>query len=287
MSSSTFYTWWLAIRPPTLIASIAPVCMGGALSTAAGSFSPLIFFLTLLFALLIQIGTNFTNDFVDFVKGTDTEDRKGPLRVCQAGLVSVSLMKKATFFVFFLALITGCFLSLQSANTYFFFLTLLSILLGIAYTAGPFPLAYLGLGELFVLLFFGPVATGGTYLLQTGSISSASIIAGLIPGSLSSAILVVNNLRDEKEDRKANKNTLVVRFGRAFGVLEYKTALLIALLTPCILAFSHPHLAICALVLPMGWSLIQTIEQTTGEHLPKTAMLLSTFSLLFCLGAIF
>lgn len=283
---SRFAIWWLAIRPATLIASISPVCIGTALAFRGGFFHPLTFFITMLYAIAIQIGTNFTNDFVDYLKGADTSERKGPTRVTQAGLVTVTQMKRATWITFGIAFLAGLYLISQGGGIPFAFLVLLSIFLGYIYTAGPYPLAYLGLGEIFILPFFGPIATVTTYLLQTGHMSWQALALGFAPGSLSCAILVINNLRDYEEDKKANKKTLIVRFGKKFGQLEYQIFLFIALLTPLVLAFDSPLALLALFSSLLAFPLVQQVKTCDAPLLPKTAGLLALFTLLLTIGLI-
>ena len=221
-----FKIWLSAARPKTWGASIAPVLLGAALAYRNGSFEIITSIIILITALLIQIGTNYCNDYCDFKKGADKE-RVGPVRATQAGLVSPKQMKLATLFVFSLALLLGIYL-VSIGGIPILLIGILSLIFGTLYTAGPYPLAYIGLGELFVLVFFGPVAVGGTYLLNTGHFNPQTITLGLIPGFLSVGILVVNNLRDYHTDLKAEKRTLIARFGEGFGRFEYTLSLLLA-----------------------------------------------------------
>lgn len=230
--------WLMAIRTKTLIASLAPVLLGNILAIHTSSFSFLLFCLTLLFGLLVQIGTNFTNDYYDYLKGADTEKRIGPVRVMQARLLKKTTMLKAIFYTFFSTFILGIYLS-TIGGIWIFILSLLAITLGFLYTVGPYSLSYLGLGDICVLIFFGPVATAGSYWLQTGSLPFFIFLAGLGPGLFSCAILTVNNLRDYREDLRANKKTLVVRFGPKFGQIEYVVCITCALCIPTILFYMN------------------------------------------------
>ena len=212
--------WVIAARPKTLPAVIAPVMVGLAFAWREGHFAAIPAVLTVLTALLIQIGTNFVNDYFDFIKGADGPGRIGPLRVMQAGMVSESRMRMGIFAVFFLASILALPL-IARAGWPILVIGSISILLAFAYTAGPWPLAYFGMGDIFVLIFFGPVAVAGTYYVQAGTVSPAVLLAGLPMGLLSMAILTVNNLRDIDTDTRAGKRTLAVRFGRNFSRFEY------------------------------------------------------------------
>ena len=208
--------WLLAIRPKTLAASLSPILIGTAMALKTGFFDLLTFLFTLLTGLGIQIATNLANDYFDYKKGADTSARLGPIRVTQAKLVSESGMIKMLFFTFLTVLASGSFL-IWKGGAIFSLLIAAALLFALIYTAGPFPIAYLGLGEVFVLVFFGPVAVAATYFLQVGQFHLQPVIAGLAPGLLSSAILMVNNIRDIDEDQKAHKKTLAVRFGLPFG----------------------------------------------------------------------
>ena len=224
-------SWIQATRPKTLTAIAAPVLIGTALAIADQSFHLITAFLCLLVGLFIQIGTNFANDYYDFIKGADTEKRVGPTRAVQAGLIQPDSMKKAFLVVFGLAIFVSLILVLRGGWG-MLALGLISCLFGYLYTGGPKPLAYSGLGDIFVIIFFGPVAVCTTYYLQALSLSRESVWMGFACGLLSTAILVANNLRDETTDREANKQTVVVRFGKTFGRLEYVFCCVIAFLIP-------------------------------------------------------
>ena len=217
----------MAARPKTLPAAAAPVFVGTAMACAGGGFHALSATCALLAALLIQVGTNLANDYFDHAKGTDTPDRLGPTRVSQAGLVAPRKVLAATVLVFALACVPGLYIVIRGGWP-FVVVGLVSISCGVLYTAGPYPLGYLGLGDLFVLIFFGPVAVAGTYYVQAQSLPGPVLLAGLGPGLLSVAILTVNNLRDVDQDRIAGKRTLPVRFGRGFAKAEYLACFLAA-----------------------------------------------------------
>lgn len=218
-----------ASRPKTLVAVVIPVLLASAAAWQIGAFHSFPAVVCLLFGLLIQIGTNFANDLYDFEKGTDTEARVGPPRAVASGWVNPQEMRRATHGVFALSLIMGSFL-IPHGGLWLLPLGIICILLGYAYTAGPFPLAYNGLGEVFVLLFFGWVATAFTFYVQAGHFGwnpdresglPALLLLGWIPGALATNLLVLNNYRDVDEDRETNKRTLIVSYGRNFGRWEY------------------------------------------------------------------
>lgn len=281
----------MAIRPKTLGAAIAPVLMGTAMAWTAGGFHATAAVCALLGAILIQIGTNFSNDYADFLKGADTADRKGPLRVTQAGLVSPETMKRATVLVFGLAVVAGLYL-IWRGGWPVLLIGVLSIIAGVVYTVGRYSLAYLGLADLFVLIFFGPVAVGGTFYVQTLEINAVVLIAGLAPGFLSMAILLVNNIRDVDEDRQAGKRTLIVRAGRPFGIGLYVFCFLAAASIPVLLFLRsgmHPWATIAALVVGLALPLIKKLSSETSSIalnplLGATGRLLLIYSILFSIG---
>ncbi len=285
--------WIEATRPKTLIASLSPVLIGSVIAWET-AFSFAIFFACTLFALLVQIGTNFANDYIDFLKGADTKERKGPRRLVQSGLVSAEKMRRVTFAIFGCAALLGLYLMLIG-GWQIGVLAILAILFGYLYTGGPYPLGYLGLGDLFVLIFFGPVAVAGVVYLQTGLFSSVAILAGFAPGLLSTAILVMNNLRDVEEDRKVKKRTLPVRFGTHFGKWEFAGSIVLALLTPFILWIvtgRHPFSLAAVGTAAVGLPLIQTVFKATKPQalaplFPKVGKMLTLYTLLFCLGWLF
>ena len=287
---SALEIWTLAARPKTLWAAVAPVVVGTALAVDAGGFHWLSAVFALLGAVLIQIGTNYSNDYFDFLKGADTSERQGPLRVTQAGLATPRQTMSATVIVFSLALVTGFYL-IARGGWPILVIGLLSILFGVLYTAGRYSLADLGLADLFVLIFFGPVAVGGTYFVQVLDINTTVIVCGLAPGLLSMAILLVNNIRDIDQDRQTGKRTLIVRWGRPFGVGLYATCILVAMSIPLgiyILTGTHPWsiftFALIIPAVPIIKTLIGTEEaQALNPLLGETSRLLLIYSLIFSL----
>jgi 1,4-dihydroxy-2-naphthoate octaprenyltransferase len=273
-----------------LPAAAAPVLIGAALAYSNG-INIVTLIITFAAGLLIQIGTNFANDYYDFVKGADTEQRTGPVRATQAGLVKPVEMKAAFIITFGLAVVCGAYLVFKGGMP-IVIIGIASIACGILYTAGPFPLGYHGFGDLFVLIFLGPVAVGGTYYLQTGGINSEVIIAGLSPGLISSAILAVNNFRDFHTDKIAGKKTLVVRFGQNFGIAEYIFTIVAACIIPVYLSIStnsHYWCMISLLTLIAAYKPIKTVcskpdAQTLNKVLADTGKLLIIFSVLFSIG---
>jgi 1,4-dihydroxy-2-naphthoate octaprenyltransferase len=283
--------WILAIRPKTLPAAIAPVLIGTAMALGDGLFHGPSALMALSAALCIQIGTNLANDYFDFKKGADTADRKGPIRVTQAGLIKPQVVLGASIVFFVLAALSSVYL-IHRAGISILIIAVVSIISGIFYTAGPRPLGYLGLGDIFVLIFFGPVAVAGTYYVQALEINGAVIVAGLAPGFLSMAILAVNNLRDIDTDRRAGKLTLAVRFGRSFAMSEYLFCIMAATLVPYavfLITDDHKGIAIASLA---GFCAIPCVKAAfthldgTGLNrvLADTGRLLLIYSILFSLG---
>jgi 1,4-dihydroxy-2-naphthoate octaprenyltransferase len=287
-----FTIWITAARPKTLVASIAPVMIAGSLAHYDGVFHFLAFFLALVSAVCIQIATNFINDYYDNLKGGDTSERKGPTRVVQAGLATPAEMKKAIGAVVLIAVACGSYLVARGGLP-IVIVGLVSITLAFLYTAGPYSLAYLGIADFFVLTFFGPIATAGTYYVQALRYSFESVVAGLAAGFFSVAILTVNNLRDREEDLKTSKRTIVVRLGKTFGQWEYTTCLL----APSIIAvwfyfrgLYHPMILLSGSIPILGSRvLLKTIWNDShgsplNKTLAQTGALYLVFSLLFVWG---
>lgn len=282
--------WLLAARPKTLPAAAAPVIVGTAVATSDGVFRFWPAFAALLGALLIQIGTNFANDVFDFKKGADTGERLGPLRVTQAGLLSSRQVFGGMWLVFALSVIVGLYL-VYVGGWPIVIIGVLSILSGIAYTGGPFPLGYNGLGDLFVFIFFGLIAVCGTYYVQAGVVGPASVWAAGPIGLLATAILVVNNLRDVDTDRQAGKKTLAVRFGVSGARIEYVLVLALAYLIPVVgwLLNALPATVLLTwLSLPLAFGLIKAIYRDHGRALNAslggTARLELVYALLLAVG---
>lgn len=284
MSNSKIKIWIEAARPQTLPAAFVPVVVGASLAYQHQAFNLAITLITLLCAALIQVGTNFANDYYDFQKGADREDRIGFQRATATGLISSRQMKIATFSTMALALGAGLIL-VWHAGWAILVIGLASLLFGVLYTGGPFPLAYNGLGDIFVFIFFGTIATMGTYFVNTLSWSQNSFWFSLPVGALTTNILVINNLRDIHQDAASNKNTLGVIFGEQFLKYEYLCMLVIAYVTPFYLWFQTDFSAIILLPLltiPFAGKLFYTVinhkeKSTLNSTLKQTAMLLTFY----------
>jgi 1,4-dihydroxy-2-naphthoate octaprenyltransferase len=241
----------------------------------------------LLGAFAIQIGTNFANDVFDFERGADTEERLGPTRAVQAGWIRPRSMLRGMWVAFGVALLAGAYL-ISVAGWPIAVVGLASILSGIAYTGGPYPLGYHGLGDLFVILFFGFVAVLGTSYVQVLVLPTLAWAAAVPIGALAAAILVVNNVRDEETDRRAGKGTLVARLGRSFGLGEYWALLLLSYATPPALwvaGLAGPWVLLPLLTLPMAWGLGRRLHRERGRAL--NPVLVGTAKLVLLYGALF
>lgn len=283
--------WLMAARPKTLTAALVPIVAGTGLVAALGF--PVLWWvsaLALASSFFIQVGTNLVNDAVDFKKGADTETRIGPRRVTQSGIFSYRKVMIAAAICFVLALFCGLPLVVQGGWT-IVAIGLFSIVMGYAYTAGPFPLAYLGLGDLFVILFFGLVAVGGLVFLQTGRWSPEAVVLGLQIGLHCAVLIAINNLRDVEGDTLVEKKTLPVRFGQSFARWE----ILSLCLVPFVLNFYWWILGfrvaagLSLLALPAAINIIRLIFVTEpspayNRFLAKAAGLHLIFGVLLAVG---
>lgn len=283
--------WLLAARPKTLWASVAPVVVGTAMAYGDGLHQWPSASIALLCAVLIQIGTNFANDYFDYKKGADTSQRQGPLRLTQAGLVSPQAMKLATALVFLMACI-GALALVMRGGLPIILIGISCILAGILYTGGPYPYGYHGLGDLICLIFFGPVAVGGTYYVQALEFHPVVAMAGLGPGLLITAILTVNNLRDIEDDRKAGKRTLAVSLGKTFTRWEYAFLVVLGASVPVLIYLNTGQRLsslLTLLVIPLAWPAYKTLRARSdgaalNPALAYTARLPLIYSVLFTLG---
>lgn len=281
---SRWRVWFLASRPPTLPAAVVPVLVGTAVGVSESSFRPAVFLVALLASLLIQIGTNFANDLSDFHKGADTEERLGPTRVTQSGLITPGELKRGIAVVFGLALLAGIYLAFVGGWP-IVVIGLTSILFGYLYTGGPWPLGYHGLGDLFVFIYFGVIAVVGSAYLQTGHVTLLAALASLPVGLLVTNILVINNLRDVNTDREAGKHTLAVILGPTSARLQYALFSMAAyILIPIVWHFggASPFVFVTWLTLPLSARLVSPVFLgLSGRPLNKVLKLTGQLHLLF------
>jgi len=279
--------WWIACRPKTLSAAAVPVAVGSAVAYRLGGFAWQPALAALVGALLLQIGSNFANDVFDFEKGADTHARLGPLRAVQAGLLTPRAVRRGMGFVFGLALLVGVYLTLV-AGPVIVLIGVLSIASAILYTGGPYPLGYHGLGDLFVLIFFGFVAVCGTVFVQLHTVPALAIWAAVPVGSLATAILVVNNVRDRDTDVLANKRTLAVRFGTRAGQYQYLLLVAAAYLVPALLLAQGELGRAAALPwLTLPWAVVLTRRVFRDEAALLNRTLVGTAKLLLVFGVLF
>ena len=285
--------WVLATRPRTLPAAIAPVVLGSAMAIADKNFVWLPAAAAFSVALLLQIGANLANDYFDYLKGIDTTDRLGPLRVTQSGLIPATQVKAGMIMTLILSMIPGIYL-LAVGGLPVFIIGLACICAALAYSGGPYPLASHGLGDLFVFIFFGLVAVCGTYYVQALQLTAMVLLMGVIAGLLITAILVVNNLRDIQSDRQTGKRTLAVIIGIRGSRIEYVLLLAGAYAIPIILWLSGRMSAWVLLPLismPTVLSLMRLVWKNPegpilNQALAKTARLALVYSLLLAIGLI-
>ena len=283
--------WLVAARPKTLAAAVVPVLVGTSLARNAGGPTLWgLFACALAGAVFIQIGTNLVNDAIDFKKGTDTAERLGPLRVSQAGLLPADSVLRGAYVCFFLAACFGVPLILRGGWP-ILAIGVASILAAYAYTGGPYPLAYHGLGELFVMIFFGFVAVGGSYFLQRLRIDSAALMAGFACGSLAIVLLAINNLRDLPNDRASRKRTMAARLGEGFARAEIRMSILAPFLTLLFLAWKRDwHLLGALAALPIAVGLIRKVARSQGAELNSclavAGMLEWAFGIAFVISAL-
>ncbi len=296
--------WVMAARPQTLPAGASPVVIGTALAVADGVFAPLPALAALVGALLIQVGTNFANDYYDAVKGADTAEREGFTRVTAGGLIEPRKVKYAMAGTYALSVAVGLYL-VAVGGVPILVVGLSSIVAGVLYTGGPYPYGYYGLGDLFVFVYFGVVAVTGTYYVQAatavagvpvgippGTLPGHVVVASLAAAGLTTAILVVNNIRDIESDRAAGKRTLAVLVGYRWSRVEFLVLLALAYLVPVVLIVAHTYPLATLLPLaslPLAGSVARTVlSRTDGEALnpalERTGQLLAVYSALFAAG---
>lgn len=283
--------WLLAARPKTLSAAVAPVLVGTAL--AYGGRIPidwLNFAYALFGAVFIQIGTNLVNDAIDFKRGTDTSERLGPVRVTQAGLLSADAVMAGAYVCFGLAAACGVPLIMRGGWP-IVAIGIASIVAAYAYTAGPYPLAYHGLGEVFVMCFFGIVAVEGSYYVQRLEFSLIVLLGGIACGALAVMLLAINNLRDLEGDRANKKMTLAARFGERFATGEIEWMAMLAYLSVIVLAYLRDwHLLTTLITMPLAIYVVQSVKHSRGRELNRCLAMAGAlqwaFAIFFVIGAV-
>jgi len=274
--------WIEAARPKTLPAAVVPILLGTAEAKRMGFFDWWPVLICLAFSLLVQIATNMANDYYDHIRGADTEHRLGPERLVASGKITPKAMLAVSLLVFLLAFFIG--LNLVAYRGWELLLVgVVSIVFGYGYTGGPFPLAYRGLGDVFVVLFFGLVATMGTVYVISGELTVRAGLLGLALGLLANNILVVNNYRDRETDRAADKMTLIARWGPNFALAQYRVQLLAAFLALAVYVSSTGEVwhALAFIALPLGLRLAVILERTQGTALNGVLAKTAAFLLLF------
>ncbi len=288
--------WIMAARPKTLWASVAPVIVGTAVAYRDGLAHWPSAVAAVFGAIFIQIGTNFANDLFDHLRGADTADRVGPVRVTQAGLVSTGQIRIAMIVVFSIAFLIGIYL-VSRGGWPIVAVGLCSIAAALLYTGGPYPFGYHGWGDLFVFVFFGPVAVVGTYFVQAHTATTTVWLASVPMGALATAILIVNNMRDIATDRRAGKRTLAVRLGRIGSIGEYALMLTLSIVIPIAMVLnrlSGPLIllssAVILIFVPM---LLKSLRTQSGpmktatilnQLLAKTALVKLAYAVVFAIG---
>lgn len=284
--------WFLAIRPKTLPAAVSPVIVGAAIAFADDGFKVFPALAALTGALLLQIGVNLANDYFDYVKGIDTSDRLGPVRVTQSGLIPPNRVRAAMILVFSIAAAIGLYLVIVGGWP-ILLVGCAAIAAALSYSGGPYPLASHGLGDLFVFIFFGIVAVCGTYYVQVHRVTVDTLLMAIPLGLLITAILVVNNLRDIDTDRKAGKRTLAVILGGKGTRIEYVLLMVVAYLLPLLFWLSgllQAGVLLPLISLPLAISWIRVIMKSEGailnQALAGTAKTTLVYSLLLSIGII-
>ncbi len=288
----SFGAWVLAARPATLAVSLAPVIVGAAIAISTGVVQWLAVAAAAWGAIWIQIGANFANDVFDHEKGADDETRLGPPRAAQLGLLTPKAMRWGMGVSFALAFVAGLYLT-AVAGWVIVAIGLASILSAIAYTGGPYPLGYNGLGDVFVFIFFGLVAVAGTVWVGCGQLPAITWLAASAVGALATCVLVVNNVRDFPTDRECGKRTVVVRFGRRFGVAEYGVLVVGAHFMPALMLLTGLagfSVLLGMATLPLGIGILRRMARTRGAalnpYLGATARLMLLQALMMALGLV-
>jgi len=291
-AATPFQAWMLAIRPKTLPAGAMPVVLGSALAAADGRFRFLPALVALVCALGIQVATNFINEIYDFRKGADTSERLGPTRTVAAGIISEGTMIRVSVSLMIVVFMLGMYL-VYVTGWPIFLVGVLSLLFAWAYTGGPWPIAYSGLGDVFVFVFFGLVAVGGTYYVQAFSLDFPVLFAAAAPGAFSVNILLVNNIRDIATDRTVGKMTLPARIGGENARRLYVLLTAVAYLMPAVVWFNGYSAwgMLSILSFPLAFAMIRKLYASEGRELNDvlagTGKVMTIHGILFSLGLLF
>ncbi len=291
MEQSSLKTWFLATRPKTLPAGLVPVIIGTALAIRDHSFNLIYFLLVVICSLLIQIITNFINEIYDYKKGADTEERLGPERAVAVGKINVKTMSIVSGILLLITFSLGLVI-VERAGIEILIIGLSSLFFAWAYTGGPYPLAYKGLGEIFVLIYFGIVAVAGTYAVLTLTWTFESALWGLIPGFISMNILGINNIRDIETDKKVNKMTMAARLGKANAERLYILIYILLYVTHIYLAIENGSLILLLplITAPLAIQICKKALKAEGkvynELLAKTGKLLVIHGLITSISII-
>ena len=283
---SPLQAWLLAIRPKTLPAAVSPVVVGTALAASEGVLVPLPAAAALVGALLIQVGANLANDYFDYVKGADIPERKGPVRAAQSGLIALPRLRLGIAVTFALTVVVGAYL-VSVGGWPLVGIGLASLVSALVYTGGPYPIGYHGLGDLFVFVFFGLAGVCGTFYVQALTMNPLAVAASIPVGTLTVAILVINNLRDIETDRQTGKRTLAVAIGPDNTRLEYVLLLVAAYLVPVLVwlfGASSGWIMLPWLSLPLAVQLAHSVyANTEGPALNKALAATARLDLVFCI----
>lgn len=283
--------WLIAVRPKTLTAGLSPVILAMSFALSDGFFNFRILTMILIATVALQIATNLTNDYFDFLKGIDDKNRVGFTKVLVEGSISIQSMRKAILAVFTIAALASTYLIIKGGLP-IAIIAITAILFAVLYTAGPYPLGHIGLADPVEFIYFGPVAVSGTYYLLANSLPLYVMIGGCIPGFLSLAILTVDNLRDYETDKAKGKKSLCVRFGKKFAQIEYYLCILCGFLTPIVLvAITRKHFLSlsCFIMLPLYKTCLDAVKdnhsaEDLNKALKQTAASLLLFTLIFSTG---
>ena len=282
MSKSRFKIWLTALRLKTIPASVIPIAIASSYAYKLGEFDQVKFTLILFCAIMIQIITNFFNEIYDFKKGADTNERLGPDRGVSRGDIQLSTMWTVTIISLIITLAAGLYL-VYLTDLNILFIGLVSLVLTWAYTGGPYPLAYKGLGDIFVFVFFGIIATCGSYYAYTQSINDVIIFSSFIPGFLSMNILSANNIRDINTDIKVGKITMAVRMGDRLSRYVYILILLLAFVTQfyIFLMLNNTFLLLPFITIVLAIPLIKEVMYAHGKEMNKVLALSGVMLMLF------